>query len=943
VSKFCADQAEAATCAPAGYVPVLPYGTSQAAGADDRRTLWAVLRVLALHQGNPSSAPYSSAAPAATAGKQAGSTAALLPEAQLAAALLDDTDSGGSGASGSTPLLLPTTAPGLDASQAAAQVQQLLLEGRRSEALQVAVASQLWNLALLLSRLLGPAAISATAAAMTQQSLAEAAPLHTLLLLLGGASPDRPLALAAAAAAEGQSAGSVPAAADQPEQGGGWMPAVFRPGSQAAASGGASAGWRQHLAVMAANRTPGDEAAMLLLGSKLLGVGQVLPAHVCFVLAGASVQPWDLAAATSAAAAPAAGSRRGDHTAAVLSATSPAAAPGGAPGNSPATAAVHAPPLQLVLVGADAVGRPRSCAQLGPILATEVYAWARTAATGGGAAHLTAHLPLTSYKLLHALALCDLGQVAAASAYCHSLNATLQALGGKVPPGLLVCRAVMADLQERLQQYALGQKLSLGGAFKAGAIVSSMGKWLDRGLTAVLGGGGTSDVGSDGGRHSRQPSHSRNPSTSSQDVAAWDPSRRIGSSTGLHAAAAAAAPDGSAAQQAEERRGGLFQRVTSLTGILKTKPKAAAAPAAAADEEASPDPENVFYYDQELKMWRERGVDPPPVPEPLAPPPTLPSWHGAAAAAAPGGSVPPTLLPVGTAVAARSAVGSRYALAGSYAAQHTGVPQAPGSLLPGAAGFAPRPAGGPAVMLPFADPAARQLQYEPHQEQWMAEPDAMQPTNSTTIATLHSAADPPSTLPSQPAAAQALAAADSPAAAHPPSAAPAAPLPPGNLAGQPRAAHPMAPPAGSWSAHQAVAQATPPPAAQPGQLSGQQSGQWLGGHTGHASPAAAGGNTSGAAAMPYAQHAAYTPGAAAPALQPALPPQQQHSWRPSSQLPGAAQAFSQQAPAGLAAGGPPLHISTTRMYSTDSQGGSSPHPGMQFAEQSGPAHAWMGG
>ncbi len=40
-----------------------------------------------------------------------------------------------------------------------------------------------------------------------------------------------------------------------------------------------------------------------------------------------------------------------------------------------------------------------------------------------------------------------------------------------------------------------GQKLSLGGAFKAGAIVSSMGKWLDRGLTAVLGGGGTSDAG----------------------------------------------------------------------------------------------------------------------------------------------------------------------------------------------------------------------------------------------------------------------------------------------------------------------------------------------------------------------------------------------------------------------------------------------------------------
>ena len=38
-----------------------------------------------------------------------------------------------------------------------------------------------------------------------------------------------------------------------------------------------------------------------------------------------------------------------------------------------------------------------------------------------------------------------------------------------------------------------GQKLSLGGTFSAGALVSSVGKWLDRGLTAMMGGG--SDAG----------------------------------------------------------------------------------------------------------------------------------------------------------------------------------------------------------------------------------------------------------------------------------------------------------------------------------------------------------------------------------------------------------------------------------------------------------------
>ena len=42
-----------------------------------------------------------------------------------------------------------------------------------------------------------------------------------------------------------------------------------------------------------------------------------------------------------------------------------------------------------------------------------------------------------------------------------------------------------------------GQKLSLGSTFKAGALVSSMGKWLDRGLTAMM--GGSSGVGGSAG------------------------------------------------------------------------------------------------------------------------------------------------------------------------------------------------------------------------------------------------------------------------------------------------------------------------------------------------------------------------------------------------------------------------------------------------------------
>ena len=168
----------------------------------------------------------------------------------------------------------------------------------------VAVASQLWGVALLVSRLLGEAATTATAAAMAQQCVAAAAPLHTLLLLLGGAPADQPLAAVAAAAAgaagaAGAAVHSAPLRDSNASNSG--APGMFNPAAAAALppSAGGDRSWRQHLAMLAANRTTGDESAMLLLGRQLLLVGQLLPAHTCFVLAGALLQPWELAAAAA--------------------------------------------------------------------------------------------------------------------------------------------------------------------------------------------------------------------------------------------------------------------------------------------------------------------------------------------------------------------------------------------------------------------------------------------------------------------------------------------------------------------------------------------------------------------------------------------------------------------------------------------------------------------
>lgn len=573
MAKFCGEQADAAGAAPTP-------------DADDCRTLWSVLHVLAAHQGRTSSAPYSLLPPSAGgmgmgSGKQ--QDAAAQPEPQLAAALLD----GVSPASTADAQLLSAATP--PSAAAAAEIQQLLMLGRRTDALRwaslhvcvrvlqkfrvwecgaclllfrhpghllylpsltlrpsplpplsrVAVDAQVWSVALLLSRLLGEAAVAATAASMAERSVADGAPLQTLLLLLGGASAERPLAAAVQAS---QTPATEAPQASQPWQ----QPGVFNPA--VAVTGGAAGGsdaWRRHLAVMAANRTPGDEAAMTMLGCQLLAAGQLLPAHICFALAGVVLQPWDLAAA-------AAGAPPGAAQEAAQPLTSGSIKPGAGP------------VLPLVLLGSDAVRHPRACAQLHHILATEVYSWSRTVGEPGlrcvggcggacvqywlchplwqqqqhdhqqscsvlrprtsaptpsldphsastGNTALSGHyLAVLPYKVLHAATLAELGLLPQASAYCQSIQATLQvggggvqsvlssstvlgqplhagswrprplltpklstraphlrslqALGSKVPPGLLVCRAVAADLQDRLQQYAAVSGARLGCA-----------------------------------------------------------------------------------------------------------------------------------------------------------------------------------------------------------------------------------------------------------------------------------------------------------------------------------------------------------------------------------------------------------------------------------------------------------------------------------------------
>jgi hypothetical protein len=206
-------------------------------------TLWALLAAQVRHPAAKQGAhgegqPQEAAPPAAAA---------------LAAALLEgQPGGGGGGGAGAAPAMraLPPVDPG-----AAGRVQALLLAGKRGEALEAAVAAQLWPVALLVAKLLGPAAAARTAAAFVAAAFPAGAPLGALCAVLGGAQDGA-----------------------APQQG------------DSAAAAAAAATWRGQAAILAANRAPGDRAALEALGRALLGAGRVAPAHACFLVAGSALQ-----------------------------------------------------------------------------------------------------------------------------------------------------------------------------------------------------------------------------------------------------------------------------------------------------------------------------------------------------------------------------------------------------------------------------------------------------------------------------------------------------------------------------------------------------------------------------------------------------------------------------------------------------------------------------
>ncbi|KAL0331487.1 UNVERIFIED_CONTAM: protein transport protein SEC16B [Sesamum angustifolium] len=156
----------------------------------------------------------------------------------------------------------------------AAEVQNLLVSGRKKDALQCAQEGQLWGPALVLAAQLGDQFYVETVKQMALRQLVAGSPLRTLCLLIAGQPAD-------VFSADSTAISSMPGALNMPQQ-----PAQF-------STNGMLDDWEENLAVITANRTKDDELVLIHLGDCLWKErSDIIAAHICYLVAEASFEPY---------------------------------------------------------------------------------------------------------------------------------------------------------------------------------------------------------------------------------------------------------------------------------------------------------------------------------------------------------------------------------------------------------------------------------------------------------------------------------------------------------------------------------------------------------------------------------------------------------------------------------------------------------------------------
>ncbi|KAJ6827037.1 protein transport protein SEC16B-like protein [Iris pallida] len=153
----------------------------------------------------------------------------------------------------------------------AVEVQNLLVSGRRKEALEYAQEGQLWGPALVLAAQLGEKFYVDTVKKMAHRQFVSGSPLRTLCLLIAGQPAD--------VFSADTSINSLSGNALQ--------------GSNEILANGMLDDWEENLAMITANRTKDDELVIIHLGDCLLKErGEVTAAHTCYLVSEANFESY---------------------------------------------------------------------------------------------------------------------------------------------------------------------------------------------------------------------------------------------------------------------------------------------------------------------------------------------------------------------------------------------------------------------------------------------------------------------------------------------------------------------------------------------------------------------------------------------------------------------------------------------------------------------------
>ncbi|XP_010495820.1 PREDICTED: protein transport protein SEC16B homolog [Camelina sativa] len=456
----------------------------------------------------------------------------------------------------------------------ASEVQTLLASGRKMEALQCAQEGHLWGPALVIAAQLGQQFYVDTVKQMALRQLVPGSPLRTLCLLVAGQPAE---VFSTGSTSDLSFPGSINVPPQQPQFG----------------STSMLDSWEENLGIITANRTTDDELVITHLGDCMWKErGEIIAAHICYLIADKNFDPYSESA-------------------------------------------------RLCLVGADHWKYPRTYASPEAIQRTELYEYSKTL----GNSQYTL-IPFQPYKVIYAHMLAEVGKLSTALKYCQSV---IKCLKTGRSPEVEMWKQFVSSLEERIRIHQqCGYTENLAPAKLVGKLLNFFDSRAHRAVGGMPPPAPHSTKGNLQGneyQHQQQEatklpySQSVNTMSSLMPPASMEPIHESGGNgrrMAVHTRSVSE-PDfgrtpiqdmaGSSKEKAVDGvkklkssgtvAGSRFSRMLETFGRVLARPS----------KEAKLGAENQFYYDDNLKRWVEKGVEPPAEEAALPPPPTIGSFQ----------------------------------------------------------------------------------------------------------------------------------------------------------------------------------------------------------------------------------------------------------------------------------------------------------------------------